>query len=268
MGMTSPAAQRWRSALADWAIPPHIVDAAPEPPWGFSPALFAARAEEALLERDASPSYRRAAEALPEGGSVLDVGVGGGAGSLPLAPPAALLVGVDEGTEMLASFAAAADRLGVAHREVEGSWPEVAAEVEAADVVVCHNVFYNVAHLEPFVAALTNHARHRVVVEITADHPTSHLSPLWQVLHGIERPTSPTARYAMAVLTEMGFEIGHEEFERAWRSEAAGAAERVAVMRRRLCVGPERDAEIEALLGPEVLTPTRRCVTIWWAGEA
>ena len=197
--------------------------------------MFAARTEAALAEPDGSPSLRRATEALPAGGSVLDVGAGGGAGSLPLAPAAALVMAVDQGAEMLASFAATADRLGVAHREVQGSWPEVAADVEAADVVVCHHVFYNVAELVPFATALSTHARHRVVVEITAEHPTASQRPLWRTLHGIERPTSPTADDALAVLTEMGLEVGHEQFERSWQPPSADMAHTVAMTRRRLC---------------------------------
>ena len=45
---------------------------------------------------------------------------------------------------MLVGFAAAFERAGVTHREVLGRWPDVAADVAAADVVVCHHVVYNV----------------------------------------------------------------------------------------------------------------------------
>jgi hypothetical protein len=40
------------------------------------------------------------------------------------------------------------------------------------------------------------------------------------------------------------------------------------MFRRRLCVGPERDAEIEALLDAGARTPLRRSVTLWWGGGA
>lgn len=257
------AARRWADALAAWAVPDDLLRAAPEPPWGFPPALFARAAEHALADAD-RPSVARAVEALPDGGSVLDVGVGGGAASLPLAPPSRLVVGVDEGGEMLATFARAAGARGVAHREVQGSWPEVAAEVEPADVVVCHHVLYNVADLVPFVAALTDHARHRVVVELTAEHPQSGLNRLWLALHGVERPTSPTADDACAVLAEMGLSPRREETERPSLWAGADPTETVAFARRRLCVGPERDPEIAALLEPEDERPLRRLVTLWW----
>jgi len=256
-----------RAALGEWAIPQEIYDAAPEPPWHFSPELFARRAEQAV-EEPAGPSRRRALEALPDGGSVLDVGMGGGAASLPLAPPAALLTGVDQGEGMLEVFARAAERRGVAHHEVCGSWPEVAGKVESADVVVCHHVVYNIADRVPFIAALTASARHRVVVEMSADHPTSNLNPLWLAFHGLERPTSPTAEDALAVLAEMGLDVASEELERPWTPPGGDPAEIVAMFRRRLCVGPERDAEIQAHLDSRGQGPVLRSVTLWWEGGA
>lgn len=261
------AAQRWADALGEWAIPPEILEKAPASPWHFPPALFARRAEQAL-EEPAGPSRRRALEVLPEGGTVLDVGVGGGAASLPLAPPAALITGVDQGTDMLDVFARAAGQRGVAHREVAGLWPQVAAQVEPADVVVCHHVVYNVADLVPFVAALTDHARHRVVLEMTVDHPTSNLNPLWLQLHGVVRPTAPTVDDALAVLAELGLEVGSERFDRPWQRDTDDRGELVEMLRRRLCVGPERDPEIEALLDAETATPNRPCATLWWPGAA
>ncbi len=255
-------ADTWRQSLAGWAIPQEILDAAPESPWGFPTGVFTQAAEQALTDPD-RPSRRRALEALDDGALVLDVGVGGGAASLPLAPPAALLVGVDESAELLASFALACDRRGIAHREVHGSWPAVAPDVERADVVVCHHVFYNVPDLVPFVAALTDHARRRVVVELSDRHPMTRLNPLWKALHGVDRPTRPTADDAEAVLATMGLDVGRDEAERPSPLDDVDRAEMVAHARRRLCVGPERDAEIDALLGSGP-GPVRRSVTLWW----
>ena len=262
-----PAAERWRQALGDWAIPQEILDEAPAPPWHFSPTLFARRAEQAVAEGP-GPSQRRALEALPDGGTVLDVGAGGGAGGLPLAPPAGLVVGVDSGEGMLEVFARAAHRRGVAHEEVEGVWPSVADRVAPADVVVCHHVLYNVADLVPFAAALTDHARRRVVVELSGDHPTANLNPLWKAFHGLERPTSPTAEDAVAVLAEMGIDVHAEELDRRWARPGDDHGELVSMLRRRLCVGPERDPEIQAHVRAEAAGRMRRIVTLWWDGRA
>jgi SAM-dependent methyltransferase len=263
----SPAAQRWAQALGAWAIPDEILAAAPASPWSFPPERFARMAARALADPVASPSRRRALEVLAEGGVVLDVGVGGGAASLPLSPPAALLVGVDQSAAMLDTFAAAAEERSVTHAQVQGGWPDVAAEVEPADVVVCHHVAYNVADLVPFVTALTASARRRVVLELTALHPLTSSNPLWLELHGVVRPTSPTADDAVAVLEEMGLAVGVEAFERPV-AEGDDAEEELAdvvpFVRRQLCLGPERDAEIESLLRRHGRAQLGRVVTLWW----
>ena len=267
---TGTAAARWAAALAEWAIPQEILDAKPEgEPWRFSPAVFAWTPERAAMEGPVvTASRRRALEAIPEGGSVLDVGAGGGRASLPLAPPAGLVVAVDSSPELLDVFSQAADREGIAHRTLLGKWPDVAAEVEAHDVVVCHNVVYNVADLPPFIRALTDHARTRVVLELTTRHPASTLNDAWRALHGLERPSRPTAHDAIAVLQEMGLDGQWQESERQVASASQDRAEVIAHARERLCVGPERDREIDQLLGPDADRPLRRVVTVWWNGEA
>lgn len=258
------ASERWAEALDAWAIPDYIVDAAPVPPWYFPPELFAGIARDALAATEVTPARRRATEVLPEHGSVLDVGVGGGAASLPLAPPAALLIGLDPSEAMLTEFALMAEEIGVAHQEVVGGWPDAAAGAPLADVVVCHNVLYNVRELVAFFTALGEHARRRVVVEVTAEHPMVTMGPLWKAIHGIDRPTRPTAGDALAVLAEMGVAARNETSRRRWFRPDQERAETVAFARRRLCVGPDRDAEIDALLTPEITAPTRETYAIWW----
>ncbi len=265
----SGAAGRWTEELAAWEIPREILDSAPENPWGFPPALFGRAAPDATATPPAADQSRqRAVEVLGEGGSVLDVGSGGGAASLALVPPAGMGVAVDQSEELLASFAEAAGRRAVAHREVQGSWPAVATAVDAADVVVCHHVLYNAPDLVPFARALTDHARRRVVVELTARHPQVRLNHLWQELHGIGRPSGPTARDALAVLVESGLDVQAEHWERPLVRSGIDRADWVAFARRRLCVGAERDPEIDALLDPDHEGPLRQSVTLWWDGEA
>ena len=98
-----------------------------------------------------------------------------------------------------------------------GTWPEVAAQTAPADVVTCHNVLYNVPDLGPFLAALTGHARRRVVLELTAAHPLTALNPLWLRFHGLQRPERPTAADVLAILGAMGVRAGHTELGSAGR---------------------------------------------------
>ncbi len=257
------AAEEWAAALASWAIPPEIVANAPEDPWAW-PVARRVRATEQALTMD-SPSTRRAREVLPDGGSVLDVGCGAGAASLPLCPPGATVVGVDHDAVALAAFAEQAERRGAAHTEIAGRWPEVMDEVAAADLVVCNHVLYNVPDLEPFVAALADRARRRTVIEITSEHPRAWMNPLWRTLHGIERPTRPTVDDAIRVLVPLGID---PNVERWFAPMSADAGEDlVALARRALCLRPDRDPDIAAALEQYPLPAEREIATLWWDHE-
>ena len=255
------AAQRWADQLAAWAIPEEIMAQAPESPWEFSPALFKGPPPEPGPE---TVSQRRAKEALPEGGSVLDVGCGGGAAGLALVPRAARVVGFDQSAELLAIFSDRARELGVDYQVFQGDWPEAAGSVGPADVVVCHHVAYNVPNLADFAAALSSHATSRVVVELSEHHPRFHLNDLWRHFWDVERPEGPVADDAVAVLREAGIEPHVERSPRQPRSIPREA--RVASVRRYLCLPADRDPEIEALLGDDM--PPGEVVTLWWAGTA
>lgn len=260
------AARAWTEGLATWAIPPGILASAPESPYGFSVDLFSRHADEAMGED--TPTRRRALESLPEGGAVLDVGCGAGAASLPLAPRARRVVGVDESAGMLRAFAERAGALGLDHAEVEGRWPDVAGDVEAADVVVCAHVFYNVQDLVPFASALGDRARRGIVVEMTSEHPRAWMSPLWRDLHGVERPARPTADDALSVLEGMGVRARAERWERPLLVGSPSGMEVAAFVRRALCVPAERDPEIRRALERHPMPERRTVVTLWWEGSA
>lgn len=255
------AAQRWADPLAEWAIPEAIMAQAPESPWTFSTALFTAPAD---FGPD-TPSRRRAREALPEGGTVLDVGCGGGSAGLALVPPAARVVGFDLGDDLLAAFTARAEEMGVAYQAIQGRWPDDAGRAPVADVVVCNHVAYNVPGIGAFAAELSAHARRRVVLELTGRHPRAGMNHLWRHFWDTERPTGPTADDAVAALEEAGI---HPEVERAPRAPRGAPTEaRVASARRYLCLPAERDPEIAALLDTEP-EPAAEIVTLWWPGTA
>ncbi len=256
------AAARWADALAAWRIPDEILAQAAEPPYRLPPELFVPPAAP-----PDTPSRRAAAAGLGNAGSVLDVGAGVGAAGLALVPPATSLAAVDESPEMLARLRETAGERGIEPVVVEGRWPDVEALAPVADVVVCHHVFYNVARLLPFVQALTAHARHRVVVELTARHPLAPMAPLWRHFWGIDRPDGPTAEDAVALLTAAGLEPTVERFRRPERAGALDPAARASFTRRRLCLPPSADSEVQALLAasPPAEEPV---VCLNWAGAA
>lgn len=279
--VTGPAAERWRAALASWAIPEELVASSGRSPWGHPVARFAARADAEILA-PAGASFERAVEALEEveaatgaSGSVLDVGAGAGAAGLPLLPWASALTAVDPSSEMLAAFmarastpAAQAGGPAVPVRTVEGSWPEVAHEVGVHDVVVCHHVAYNVGDIGPFVSALTSAARHRVVLEIPPLHPLTWMNPLWEKFHGLARPDEPSADDLVAVLHEI--DVRALTVDRWVRVEAETMTpeERVALVTRQLCLPADREPEVAVQLADQPTVELRRMVTLSWRGSA
>jgi SAM-dependent methyltransferase len=252
--------------LGEWGIPQHIVDQAPESPWGHDTRRFAV---DDTLDRE-STSARWAREVLPPtGGTVIDVGCGGGRSSLTLVPPANELIGIDRSGAMLDTFVEAATRAGVARRTVHGSWPDVAPHTPIADVVVCHHVLYDVADVVPFVLALTGRARLAVVIEITTRHPMSAWSPGFEHFWGLQRPAGPTDDDLVAVLSELGLDPEHTTSGRGpLPAFAADPQQLLPTARRRLCLGSERDDQLAAWLDEHPLPWPDRVATIRWPGEA
>lgn len=263
----SSAAERWRASSEGWAIPPEILDAAPVSPWGCVVADFAERAAGAAT----APPDRAAAialAALRERGTVLDIGCGGGAASIPLTSRASLVTGLDQSPGMLASFTETLAGRGAEVATLEGVWPDDAGPAPTADVVVVHDVLHNVAELVPFVEALTTHAHRRVVTVLPDRHPLAWLTPYWHLLHGLDRPPGPTADDALAVIDELGTDVRGERLIQPTRWARAGREEAIATVRRRLCLTRDRDPEITAALD-RVPPPSHRLAwVLHWSGTA
>jgi SAM-dependent methyltransferase len=259
--------------MREWTLPHALIAAAPESPWGFPAELFRSRAE-LVTPGELTFANRRARDALPAGGSVLDVGVGAGAASLPLHARCSLITGVDSSPEQLFEFEQQAKRRGATVRTVEGEWPEAARWTPIADVVVCNHVAYNVADLAPFVVALTAHARRRVVLEVTQRHPTAWMADLWLRFHALERPLRPDAADVVSVIRTLGFAARrHAEISRRRAGGFEHREDAVAWIRRRLCLEPGRDADVAAALGERLVhdgafwsvkPPIEPVVTVWW----
>lgn len=248
------AIDRWREQLERWAIPPEILAAAPESPYGFPAEVFRTRGARGAGPSEPTPTTVRATEDLPEGGRVLDVGCGGGATSLPLAGRAGVLVGVDAQEDMLEGFLANARAAGTEAEAVHGRWPDVATGIEPVDVAVAGHVLYNVADLEPFALGIAAVARRRVVFELTERHPLHWMNDLWIRFHGVERPDGPASQDALEAIGELGLGPRIERWEAPPR--AGGFARRavaLALVRRRLCLEPSREEEIAEALGPRLV---------------
>lgn len=250
--------EEWARSLGKWEIPSEILDQAQTSPWIHPPVLFQVPAE---INR--TISHTRALEALPANGSVLDVGCGGGIAAFALTPPASHVIGVDHQPEMLAMFAANARERGVTCETFEGFWPQMAAEVPMADVVVSHHVAYNVADIGPFLLALNSHARSRAVIEIPTRHPLSNMSAAWKHFWNLERPTQPTSGDLVDVLEEIGISARVHNWTGPMRDQVDFDQD-AEFMRIRLCLPPERLSEVREFLRENPLPRQREIATIWW----
>jgi hypothetical protein len=255
------ATRRWADELAAWAIDPEILAAAPESPYGFPPALFAAG-----RHSGPTPLQQRAGPALRPGDTLLDVGAGAGAASLNLVPAGGHLHAVDSQPSMLAALDADARSRGLDVTTYDGVWPDVAERVPVCDVVVSAHVLYNVPALQPFVLALTAHARDLVVVEVTGTHPLVRLAAMWEAVHHQPRPDGPTAELAVEVLRENGIEPEVTEMQLEPLTRTGEMAEVwIDFTRRQLCLPPERQPEVEELMRRHPARP-RRVVVLAWPG--
>ncbi len=271
------AATRWEAALAEWAWPQEIRAAAPADPWSLGPEEL--DGQRRRTSDHLSPADVAASEALPRCGTVLDVGCGTGASSTPLRQGASRVTGVDQSAAMLEAFA---DRIGEDPgllrrlaggapdvRTVRGVWPDVAGEVEVADVVVAHNVLYNVtSNVARFVRAVTDHARHTVVMALTVRHPLHWVNPYAEALHGIRRPSEPTAEWAADVVRETA---GASPTFLAWSEQVEAPPDQEAflhVLARRTCARPDQLDELRAILRRIPPPTTREMAALVWAGAA
>ncbi len=254
----SEAAAQWRRDLAAWALPDEILANACESPWIHPPVLF-----DVPATIEDSPSHQRAREALGEGGSVLDVGCGGGIAAFALTPPATHVMGVDHQGPMLEMFAANAAERRVSAETFEGFWPAVAARVPRADVVTAHHVVYNVSDIEPFIRALSEHATRRVVLEMPQHHPLSILSGAWRHFWQLERPTAPTPLELRAVLDEMGIAVSLDFWSGPMRVEQ-NLDQAAHFTRIRLCLPESRESEVRQFLHDNPPPMTRELATLFW----
>ena len=250
--------QKWKSDLEAWAIPQEIIDQATESPWIHPPVLF-----QIPKLIDLTPSHQKAFEALPENGSILDIGCGGGIAAFAMGRKAGQVIGVDHQSEMLDMFTENAKDRHTGSVVHEGFWPAIESDAEVADVAVAHHVVYNVQDIVPFIQAMNSHARKRVVLELPQHHPLSNLSAAWKHFWNLDRPKNPTPQDLMNVLTELGINAHLLLWEGQLRQER-NMDDAVRFTRIRLCLPESRDLEVREFLEASPVSEVRGLATIWW----
>lgn len=271
--MNAPATKRWRRQLDDWALPERLLKAVPDSPYTWPESLWKRRAASAIERGEITPTTARVEALAADSGSVLDVGAGTGRASLPLARRGHPVTAVERNPGMLEGLRDLAAGLTV--EVVEGSWPDVAGRVGSHRVSMCAHVVYDVGDIAPFLAALADRATAGVVIELTENHPWTHLGPYYMALHGLARPTGPDADDLAAVVEEVvGISPVLERWTRPPDLWFESRQEIVELYGRRLVLPRERWPELDHLLGPEIIekdgrflfgTDARQFVTLWWA---
>ena len=191
------------------------------------------------------------------------MGCGGGVAAFALADKAKHVIGVDHQAEMLTMFSENASDRGLTSEVYDGFWPAVSANVPIADVVTCHNVVYNVQEIVPFLKALDEHARKRVVIEMPIHHPLANMDKLWKHFWKLDRPKDPSPADLIEVLKEIGINAQVKYWPGTVRQES-NIDQAAEFMRLRLCLPKAREAEVKEFLAKQPRTDERDLATIWW----
>lgn len=268
------AADRWAEQLAAWALPQHLLDAVEDSPYGWPQHLWKRRSDLASSEEQ-EPVTRQIVRTLaaPDG-SIIDVGAGRGRASLPLAAEGHPLVAVEKDPAMAAGLREDATSMGLELTIVEAGWPDAAALVEPAAVVMCAHVVYDVPEIAPFIQAMHDSATSGVVIELTPEHPWARMAPMYQALHDLDRPNGPTIDDLRAVVAEtIGVDPNIEWWEREGHLWFSGWEEITEYYGRRLVLPASRRGELRPLLEPHVTEAdgrlyigdlSRQLATMWW----
>ena len=210
--------------------------------------------------------------------TLLDVGAGGGRLALPLALSCQAVTAVEPSPSMCAVFTETAEEYGIKNVSVsESGWLE--ASVEPSDVVLCSHVVYVVEDIEAFVRKLDSHARRLVLCVLFQSPPQSHISGLWEEVHGEPRRRLPCLPEFLPVLDELGIRAEVTELEGQTAPSFPSLEEARQLLTRRLYVAPgspemerlER-AMAKALVEQDGVwqvrgaQPSRPCIVAWQTG--
>jgi SAM-dependent methyltransferase len=134
---------------------------------------------------------------------IVDVGGGAGRFSLPLALRCREVVNVDSSEDMLAGFAANAQRAGIANaRSIHASWQDV--DPPRGSFALVNHVTYFVRDIEPFVKKLERAAPRRVLITVGTPQPPSWSRKLFPLIYGEVEEIVPGHVELVNVLWELG----------------------------------------------------------------
>jgi SAM-dependent methyltransferase len=209
---------------------------------------------------------------------VLDIGAGTGRYEPQLASAAADVVAVEPSAamrEQLTKRLAEAQVANVA--VVPQAWP---ADVPGCDVALAAHVLYGVRDIGPFLLRMDASAARGCYLLLAFQHPSSFISPFWQLLYGEPRLPLPGALECLGALYQLGIVAQLTTVAVTSRFAYADADEALADLRWRLRAPdtPEYDARILAAAGELLdrdaegrLAPrglADQAAVVWWEKTA
>lgn len=153
--------------------------------------------------RELDPNLAAIASYVEPEDVIVDVGGGAGRLDLPLALRCREVINVDPSAAMGAAFEATARRADIANvRFVHGGWP--LADPPVGDLVLVNHVTYLTRDIVPFVMALEDAARRRVLITLNSPPAPAWHRDLFRLIHGEAEEVVPGHVELVDALWELG----------------------------------------------------------------
>ena len=153
--------------------------------------------------REPEPQLSAALRYIEPDDEILEIGGGAGRIGLPMALQAKSLTNVEPSAAMREQFAIAISEHGISNASaVASAWPP--SGPVSADVVLTVDVTYFITDIEPFIRAMHESARRRVLILTWTVPPPNVNAELYRIAFGESQAPSPGFRELLPVIWDLG----------------------------------------------------------------
>ena len=215
-------------------------------------------------------------ERLEPTSTVIDVGAGTGAWTIPLAEHAARVTAVEPSAYMMEILQERAKRAGLDNVAfIAARWEDI--DVEPHSVVICSHGMYASPEIVPFFKKMHCAATRSCHLVMRVTSRNGAYQDLWRQLKGIAKPEEPHLIVAYNILHTLGIHanVVVQPLPNYWISESMDDAVNLARDVLRLAEDEAHDAELRDYL-TQILNPVEgglrwpgglRAGMIWWDKE-
>lgn len=174
--------------------------------------------------------------------TVLDIGAGSGRYESVLAGAVSEVLALEPSPAMRTHLEQRIANEHLSHVQViPAGWPM--ADIPTCDVAIAAHVLYAVGEIEPFLRRMYAVARRSGYVLLAFRHPSSFISPFWQLFHGEPRLPLPGALECLNVMYQLGIPAQLTLVSGLHRFNYAGRDEALADLSWRLRLPADTDTE-------------------------